>query len=171
MDQFLIGMLVAHVYLQRPRIAANPLWLLAAAGAAVGGIHLFSSAVGYTDLRHPAWIVWTTLEGLLWAGVLVSYLNARITLPGGVDRALAALGATSFSIYEMHNLVIAVIKQRVGLLPIGGDSFTQALWTGLVVALPAAVAVAAATYLLIERPFFAFRRPYLHPPPLAPRRR
>jgi peptidoglycan/LPS O-acetylase OafA/YrhL len=161
MDQFLIGMLAAHVYVRRPGLAANPLWLPAAALAAVGGIHLFSRGIGYTDLQHPGWIVWTTVEGLLWAGVLLAYLNARIALPRALDRALAALGAASFSIYVMHNLVIAVLKRHVGLLPIGGDTFTQALWTGLFVAMPAVLAVAALTYLLIERPFFPYRRPYV----------
>lgn len=163
MDQFLIGMLAAHLYLRRPGIAASPLWLLAALAAAVGGIHLFSLTVGYTDLQHPAWIVCTTLEGLLWAAVLVSYLNARVALPRAVERALAALGAASFSIYVMHNLVIAVLKRHVGLLTLGADTFTQALWTGLAVALPAVVAVAAVTYLLVERPFFGYRRRYVEP--------
>jgi len=83
-------------------MAANPLWLAAAAALAVMGVHAFSRYVGYTDLQHPAWIVWTTVEALLWAGVLLAYLNARLGLPRWAERALAALGATSFSIYVMH---------------------------------------------------------------------
>lgn len=161
MDQFLIGMLAAHLYLRRPGIAAHPLWLAAALAVAVGGIHLFSRAIGYTDLPHPGWIVWTTVEGLLWAGVLLAYLNARVVVPRALERAVAALGAASFSIYVMHNLVIAVLKRQVGLLPLGADPFTQAVWTGLLVALPAVVALAGLTYLLIERPFFAYRRRYV----------
>jgi peptidoglycan/LPS O-acetylase OafA/YrhL len=163
MDQFLIGMLAAQLYLRRPGLGGNPLWLLAAAALAIGGIHLFSREAGYTALAHPAWIAWTTVEGLLWAAVLVTYLNARLALPRAIERALAALGAASFSIYVMHNLVIAVLKRQVGLLPLGADTFTQAIWTGALVALPAVLAVAAVTYLLIERPFFAFRRPYVVP--------
>jgi peptidoglycan/LPS O-acetylase OafA/YrhL len=166
MDQFLIGMLAAHLYLRRPGMAANPLWLAAAVALAVMGVHAFSRYVGYTDLQHPAWIVWTTVEALLWAGVLVAYLNARIAIPRQLERALAALGATSFSIYVMHNLVIAVLKRQVGLLPIGADTFTQALWTGLLLALPAVLALAALTYFLIERPFLGFRRRYVREPAL-----
>lgn len=168
MDQFLIGMLAAHLYLRRPGIAASPLWLLGAVLLAIGGIHLFSRSAGYTALQHPLWIVWTTIEGLLWAGVLVCYLNARVALPRAIERGVAALGAASFSIYVMHNLVIAVLKRHVGLLPLGADTFTQALWTGLLVAVPASVAVASLTYLLIERPFFGYRRPYVAPPPPVP---
>jgi len=99
--------------------------------------------------------------------VLLAYLNMRAALPRAVERAIAALGAASFSIYVMHNLVIAVLKRHVGLLPLGADTFTQAVWTGLLVAVPAAVALAAVTYLLIERPFFAYRRPYVTEPAAA----
>jgi peptidoglycan/LPS O-acetylase OafA/YrhL len=164
MDQFLIGMLAARLYLRRPTLAANPLWLLAASALAVTGVHGFSRIAGYTDLQHPVWIVWTTLEGLLWAGVLLSYLNARLALPRAAERLVAALGATSFSIYVMHNLVIAVLKRQVGLLPIGADTFTQALWTGLLIAVPATLALAALTYLMIERPFFGYRLAYVAAP-------
>ena len=168
MDQFLIGMLAAHLYLRRPGMAAHPLWLLAASAVAVTGIHVFSRYVGFTDLQHPLWIVWTTVEGLLWAGVLLSYLNARLALPRSAERVIAALGATSFSIYVMHNLVIAVLKRHVGLLPIGADTFTQAVWTGLLVALPAVVALAGVTYFLVERPFLGFRRRYVVDPAARP---
>lgn len=167
MDQFLIGMLAAHLYLRRPAIAANPLWLLAAALLAVGGVHLFSRHAGFTAMAHPLWIVWTTIEGLLWAGVLVAYLNTRLAIPRALERGIAALGAASFSIYVMHNLVIAVLRQQVGLLPLGTDTFTQALWTGFALALPAVLAVSALTYLLIEKPFFGYRRPYVAAPPQA----
>jgi peptidoglycan/LPS O-acetylase OafA/YrhL len=60
-----------------------------------------------------------------------------------------------------------VLKRQVGLLPLGADTYTQAIWTGALVALPAVLAVAAVTYLLIERPFFAFRRSYVAAPEAA----
>jgi len=54
-----------------------------------------------------------------------------------------------------------VLKRQVGLLPIGADAFSQAVWTGVLVALPAVLALAALTYFLIERPFLGFRRRYV----------
>lgn len=164
MDQFLIGMLVARVYLQRPGLLGNPLWAVCALVVALLGVHGFSRVAGYTNLDSAVWILWTPVEGLLWAAVLVTYLDARIRLPDWLQRGVAALGAASFSIYVTHNLVIAVLRKQIGLLPLGADTFTQALWTGAIVAVPAVLVLSGLTYALIERPFFRFRRPYVAGP-------
>lgn len=81
-----------------------------------------------------------------------------------MDRLLASLGAISFSIYVMHNLVIAAFKAQLPGLATGAGPVADALATGALLVLPAVLAVAAVTYHLIERPFLALRGPYLADP-------
>jgi peptidoglycan/LPS O-acetylase OafA/YrhL len=161
MDQFLVGMLAARLYLRHAGGAGNPLYALAASVAAVLGVHAFSRAIGYTNLSSAGWVLWPTFEALLWAAVLVTYLDARLALPALASRLLAACGAASFSIYVMHNLVIAVFRRHAETLSLPVASHAQVLATGALIVLPAVMAVAALTYTLIERPFFSFRRSYV----------
>ena len=174
LDQFIIGMLVARVWLARhvlsnstERASLNPLWLLLAALAVVLGLHAFSWRVGFSELNSPFWIIWPPIEAALWAGFLWTYLHTRwpgpLALRKPVDAALAALGAISFSVYVMHNLVIAAFNTRLPLLPLPGDPALATLATGLFLVLPAVLLVATATYHLIERPFLVMRGNYLTP--------
>lgn len=172
LDQFIVGMLLARVWLarhtqpNRAEVASlNPFWLLLATLAVVLGLHLFSLRVGYSELSSPFWIIWPPLEAALWAGFLWAYLHTRWPGPQAlrkpVDAVLAALGAISFSIYIMHNLVIAAYNARLPLLPMAGDPALVAIATGLLVVLPVVLLVASLTYFLIERPFLAMRGNYL----------
>lgn len=81
-----------------------------------------------------------------------------------MDKCLATLGTISFSIYVMHNLVIAALNARVPLLPVPVGLTGQTLATGVIVVLPLVLIVSTATYLLIERPFLLLRRSYLVAP-------
>lgn len=170
LDQFLIGMLIGRLYLQRPVVAAgglHPLWPWVAAVAVLAGVHAFSRGVGFTDMESAWWIVWPPVEAALWGGFLWAYLGSRSSLPARLaaplGRVVAGLGAVSFSTYVMHNLVIAAYNQRLGLLPLGPDAIAQSVWTGLFILLPAVLLLSATTYFLIERPFLSFRGRYLKP--------
>ena len=174
LDQFIIGMLLARLWQARTPHGAgsppghSPLWLALASLAVLLGLHLFSRKVGFTDLASPFWIIWPGLEAALWAAFLWAYLQTRwpgpLALRRGVDRLLASLGAISFSIYVMHNLVIAAFKAQLPGLATGAGPVADALATGALLVLPAVLAVAAVTYHLIERPFLALRGPYLADP-------
>ena len=171
LDQFIIGMLLGRLWQARSgRNGGNepgqsPLWLALVGLSVLLGLHLFSRKVGFSELASPFWIVWPGIEAALWAGFLWAYLHTRwpgpLTLRRGVDRLLASLGAASFSIYVMHNLVIAAWKAQLPGLVTGAGPVADALATGALLVLPAVLAVAAVTYCLIERPFFALRGPYL----------
>lgn len=177
LDQFLVGMLLASAWLARsarqaPRgeggpAGLSPLWLVPASVAVILGVHLFSLRAGFSNIASPVWIIWPAIEAALWAGFLWAYLLARWpSLPvvgPALDRGLAALGAVSFSIYVMHNLVIAALQAHVPLLPIGESVGAQAVATGLLVVMPAVLALSAVTYTLIEKPFLAMRGRYLAP--------
>lgn len=181
LDQFVIGMLVARIWMtyaaiksastddaHQPVPTGNPFWLLLATLAVLLGLHAFSWRVGFSELASPIWIIWPPIEAALWAGLLWTYLTTRWPGPQAlrrrVDATLAALGSISFSIYVMHNLVIAAVNARLPLLPVPGGPLVQTLATGALVVLPATLAVATLTYWVIERPFLTLRKRYLIEP-------
>jgi peptidoglycan/LPS O-acetylase OafA/YrhL len=178
LDQFIIGMLLAHQWLKRnhhpthppaePIPGISPLWLLLAGVAVLLGLHAFSLKVGFSELASPFWIVWPGLEAALWAAFVWAYLLARwpgpLALRQPIDRALAALGAISFSIYVFHNLVIAAYNARLPPLATGLGPGFDAVATAALVILPAVLAISVITYHLIERPFLAMRSRYLRAP-------
>ena len=176
LDQFIIGMLLAHQWLQTSRAIASqpaghppgisPLWLLLAALAVLLGVHAFSRKVGFSELASPFWIVWPGIEAALWAAFVWAYLLARwpgpLALRQPIDRALAALGAISFSTYVFHNLVIAAYNARLSPLTTGLGPVADAVATGALLILPSVLAISVITYHLIERPFLAMRGSYLN---------
>ena len=173
LDQFLIGMLLARQWQARaaragqgvPAPGLSPLWLALAGLAVLLGLHAFSRKVGFSEIHSPFWIIWPAIEAALWAGFVGAYLCTRwpgpLALRQRLDRALAALGAISFSIYVLHNLVIAAYNARLPLLATGLGPVADALVTGALLVLPAVLALSAITYHLIERPFLTLRGAYL----------
>lgn len=186
LDQFLIGMLVGRAWLARTGLSTanrmatpasaslNPLWLLLASLAVLLGLHAFSLKVGFSEITSPFWVLWPAIEAALWATFLWTYLLVRWPGPAAwrqrADTALAALGAMSFSIYVMHNLVIGAYNARLPLLsflsvlPGSWSPQAHAIATGAGVVLPLVLIVSAFTYHLIERPFLALRSAYLRTP-------
>jgi peptidoglycan/LPS O-acetylase OafA/YrhL len=85
----------------------------------------------------------------------------RVRLPRTVDRAASILGQVSYSIYLVHLIVIPAVK---GLVPyplgVWRDFQANVLFAGALVVLAAVVAVPLAVHLVIERPFFSFKRVY-----------
>ncbi len=161
MDQFLIGMLAAGIWLRRPARLGNPLFLAVALAAVLALLHWFNRQGGHVRLDANWWIVWTTLEGLAWAGVMLAWLGCRWRAPASLEAGLARLGAMSFSIYVMHNLVLALVDKTIGVLPFSQDPVRAAALNAVFVATPLALAAALPTYLLIERPFLLLRGRYI----------
>ncbi|UCE32479.1 MAG: acyltransferase, partial [Burkholderiales bacterium] len=161
MDQFLIGMLAGFAYRARPGRFAHPAQLLAAALAVIAAVHAFDRWGGHTAMQSAFWIAWPTLEALVWAWLLVAWLDARWRLPPALERGLARIGALSFSIYVMHNLVVALLDRAFGVLPLAADPIAASALQAVLVAVPLATLAAVPTWLLIERPFLALRVPYL----------
>ncbi len=178
LDQFLIGMLLARAWLGQAQTPnhhhtpnLSPLWLTLASIAVLMSLHTFSRFVGFSELASPLWIIWPPIEAALWAAFMWAYLRTRwpgpLRLRQLIDSNLAKLGTLSFSMYVMHNLVIAAYNARLPLLPVPGGPVVQALVTGLLV-LAMVLVVALLTYHVIEKPFLSMRSSYLKVNPSRP---
>lgn len=163
LDQFLVGMLAAGVYLSRPRLGRSWLHLPAAAIAVIVLLHWFNRQGGHTRLDAAWWIAWTPVEALAWAWLTVAWLRCPWRLPGRIERGLALMGAMSFSIYVMHNFMLSVLHKAGGVLPLAADPIRNAALNAVLVAAPLSVLAAWPTWRLIEKPFLSLRGRYLRP--------
>ena len=166
---FLAGIAAAWAYerwgarwLRRP----PPRWLrnggadlaLLAGLAVLGTLLRWVVWKGYfrAEWEHPEW---HALEALLWASVvlfvLVAPLRARALLRNPV---LEGVGRISYSMYLIHLpiLFFALFPVTFGGRPKHWDAASSARVLG---ALAVSLALSAASYRFIERPFLARRRP------------
>lgn len=179
LDQFVVGMLLGRLWLAQGKdlaltqtggLAARRglhwLWLVPTALLVLTGVHVFSLEVGFANIKSPAWVFWPVLEGALWGGLMWVYLLLRWPGPEAmkarVDRALAAMGAISFSTYVFHKLVMAAYSANAGVVAFTGLERLDTILTGALCVLPLAMLMAAITYNLIEKPFLSLRRSYLN---------
>jgi len=109
----------------------------------------------YVQSVSPMWIIWPTIQGALFAAVLVSYLLSKVTMPG--SRQLAWIGTISYSFYAWHALVIWALASRF-------EAFLTPYLIGLLIILPASLIVAAVSYYVIEWPFLQMRVRYVGGP-------
>jgi peptidoglycan/LPS O-acetylase OafA/YrhL len=161
-DQFLLGIGAAWLYVRQRNFFSHPLHLLAAAilgGAALQWLVAWDSLGA--GANSPLWIIWPTIAGAIWAYLTLSYVSCRITLPAFLDQSLAKLGALSFSIYIMHDFAVVWSLKHAAALSITGRPDRDAALTGVFICLPLATGMAWCTYHLIEKQFFIFRRKYV----------
>ncbi|MFC8917436.1 acyltransferase family protein [Streptomyces sp. NPDC057116] len=167
-DQFLLGMLAAWVYVHHgDRLRARWLPPLAAAPA-LGLLWSFNQVHGFVS-DSPLKLAWSAAEGTVWALVVAVYVagaggggGAARGAGGWLSRAVARLGEVSFSVYLTHFMVLTVIGEYGSAhLPGGLPPVWSAFLVTLLVALPLTVAVSFVTYHAIELPFLRLRRPYL----------
>jgi peptidoglycan/LPS O-acetylase OafA/YrhL len=176
LDQFLIGMVAGALYSGRgPRW--TPAWFKAAWSPFVGiavavvTVWIFHRAGGHYRMgdKHWFWIIWTPLEGLAWAFLVLSYCVSRFELPSRISRGLAFLGTLSFSLYVNHWIFVHNMPFHRWLPQLSDNYPMNALLSVLFVVLPLLVTFSCLTYYVIERPFFELRRSYVlkHPDPSA----
>jgi peptidoglycan/LPS O-acetylase OafA/YrhL len=160
-DQFLIGMLAAGLFLDRNLGERLPRWLvLPAAGAVVAMLCGFHALGGWPSLA--GWkVLWPTAEGLVWGAFVLAYLSAARALPEYLSTLLARVGEVSFSIYLLHILVVDLVATRGLFFGVGLGAYGDALVSTVIVILPLVLALSFFTYATIERPFLRLRRPYL----------
>jgi len=160
-DQFLLGMMAAIVLLRgalaRRVLRALLLPAAALAFAMLAGLH----ALGGWPV--DAWwkVLWPTVEGAVWAVVIVCYIGGGDIWPAALSALLCALGEISFSIYLLHFPVIQVVARHEWFVIVGTSAAANALATTALVAAPLTIALSALTYRFVERPFLDLRRRYL----------
>lgn len=166
LDQFLIGMMLGVVYRTRPGVLGHWLWLVLFVAILLACMQWFNNLGGFYGAGYPSlrsfWIYYPTLEGAVWGGIVLAYVNCRLHIPALIDKVLAWLGQISFSLYVMHNLVIFFILKVAGAIVLRpGHEVFNAVFGGVLVILPITIALSALTYYLIEAPFLRYRVRYL----------
>jgi peptidoglycan/LPS O-acetylase OafA/YrhL len=165
-DQFAIGILAATWYFRRGQRQTSPVHLGLAIMAVLAGLQWLAVWGGYQrGEKSPLWIIWDTVEGVMWAYLVVSYLTCRVELPRWWDQLLSRLGQLSFSIYVFHSYAMYWALKHFASTVITGSREWDAVLLGLFICVPLAVLIALPSYHLIEKQFFVFRRKYVEPLP------
>jgi peptidoglycan/LPS O-acetylase OafA/YrhL len=162
LDQFLIGMIAAYLF-PRVRRHLTAVWpALVALAVVASALWCFDQLHGYAE---PAlWrTVWVDVEGLAWAGMVLTYVSMRRVGRGRVSAGLAWVGERSYGIYLLHMPVIFVVALHGWQLPLGHGAVFDATATALVLVLPAAVLLASLTFAAVEQPFLSLRGRYVPP--------
>ncbi len=164
LDQFLIGMLAAMVYqyCRERALLTSAVWPVLAALLVWGGVGLMAAQFSYqaAGQQEPWWIIWPTMEALLWAFMVLTYLCTQASLPRVLSRCLELMGQVSYSWYLMHALILWLWSQLIGPLHISG-SFTLNLLLNLIVVGALSLAFAKLSYHTLEEPFLALRKRYV----------
>jgi peptidoglycan/LPS O-acetylase OafA/YrhL len=162
-DLFLIGMLAGYFYMSiRSDNLFNQWWMLPACFVLVNIViygvfrHRSFFNVDYLGIttdsisRSAIWIFWPTVQALMWSSFVIAYLRSPLPIP--FSSALATAGRYSYSMYVWHIFVLLGLqKYFLWMTP-----YTY----GFFVALPATIALSAASYHLIEKPFLEMRTKY-----------
>lgn len=162
-DQFLVGMLLACVYVQKRTLLARfgwPLLVLALLfvlvnSAVQGRWASFFAADAYA----PFWVVWSLLESLGWGSLILAWLVVPVALPQWLERWVRRGGEISYSFYLLHGMVILLSYQWMGQWRPSGYMILDAL----LLAVPVFVVVwwvASISYETIEKPFLGLRKQY-----------
>lgn len=170
-DEFVAGILAGMAYLRMRGRESRYLW--AALGICVLIVlllqHWFNATGGfYHRPTYPSpsriWIFWPTLSGLLCGCLICTYCLATERCSGVASRAAAYLGTISYSIYMLHFITLPMatgLWKAVINLPLSPDLLANGTFVLLLWHLPITLAMSAASYEFIEKPFLRKRSPYL----------
>lgn len=151
LDTFALGMLLAVLTAVQFRCERGVAWLLRAAGFGLLGItFVFRSASATADLYFH------TLAGVAFVLVLASTTIARRESAWARrlgHPALQALGVISYSVYLWHEPLLIELGQRNWLIRTTPTAFP----INALVLMIVSVVVAAASYVVIERPIGELR--------------
>jgi peptidoglycan/LPS O-acetylase OafA/YrhL len=165
LDQFLLGMLCAIVFVRYRRFADALGYLFPLGVALVLGCMVWFNRLGSLPVQGKRYLIWPTVDGIVWGFFLLSYLPVSRRVPRLLSRVIAFAGECSFSVYLTHFLVLTVLilSGYVVHFPVGAED--GALLNTALVLMPITYALSSLTYLVIEKPFLELRRAYLDAPP------
>ena len=160
-DQFALGMAAAFAFaaaglpdatLDRAWARRSDLLVLAGLGGIVAAMYLMDARFMDYWRATPLFFAWSSAQG-----VATCLLVAGVAARGPLARALFEnapilwLGTISYSVYLWHPFLIAQVAKAIG-----ADAHGLAYLAAY--ALPAIVAVSAASYYMVERPFLRMKR-------------
>jgi peptidoglycan/LPS O-acetylase OafA/YrhL len=177
LDQFVLGMVAGILYRGEASRRAFR-WTFAPALLAVFvGAFAFNHLGGWPR-QHWLKLITPTLEGVIWAAVIGGYLavleRAALLREAWLSRMVAAVGATSYSIYLWHFMFLQIQHSRGWVLHFVEHPELDVLLLVSVTTLPVLLLFSCLTYHAIEKPFMALRTSYVapdHVPSLAPAER
>jgi peptidoglycan/LPS O-acetylase OafA/YrhL len=168
-DQFLIGM-IAALAISSSRAknfsSKNAAYLLAAgvllATAFFWWFHVQGGLLNFDGEKWPSrsalWIFVPSVEGVIYALVVIGYLHLRpLPYTAMPSHALAYIGRVSYSMYLIHLLLLPTIIKTIRWIGLAPSSWEQALLVTVFIALPILVAASSISYHLIELPFMQLR--------------
>ncbi len=161
-DMFGLGMLAALLYVNRDRL---PDWLIPKrdpSRLALLGLVLVVAAVYwlFAERHHywanyPIFYLWTPALSLgTAAAVLAGAIGSRLTDALFGNRVMVFAGLVSYSVYLWHIVLMGWLNATPLLQGLQGYRLP---WL-LLLSVPVIYAVAAVSYLLVERPFMRMRR-------------
>ncbi|MES2187017.1 MAG: acyltransferase [Pseudomonadota bacterium] len=170
-DQFLVGMAAARLYAEQGHRLARFAWplMLGAVGATYAALWSLARYASFMspDGHQPLWIVWSAIEALCWAAVIVAYLLLPVfrgRLADKADRLARWGGSISFSFYLLHASVLFVLLHTLGVLQLT-PWFAVNYLVNFALAFAACWGMATVSFLCIEKPFLQLRRQYVKPAP------
>lgn len=162
-DQFLLGMIGAWLFVHRRRWFQGWWKVAVVLVVAVGALWEFNQVHGFAsnaDFRLGV----TDVEGAIWALAILTYVST-LRADNAATRAVAKIGELSYSTYLLHIMVLtALVNARWFVVVRGFDPVANALLTTVVVLIPLVLAVSFVTYHGVEQPFLRMRVRYLRPP-------
>ncbi|MCH9685381.1 MAG: acyltransferase [Deltaproteobacteria bacterium] len=163
-DAFLLGMLLARAHLKY-RVAARSPWLIVPGLVAFFGCTFTLNHLGGWPAQVWWKALWPTVEAMACVVFVFGYLSFARRLPSFISRALAYLGALSFSTYLCHFMVMQGLYDH-GLIidfynGFGWSAYADAAANTLLIVIPASLLLSFLAYNGIEAPFMRLRGVYV----------
>lgn len=160
-DQFAAGMVAAAALRNfQPEARIMRFGLVVAVALTIGMLFGFHRLGGW-PVNAPWKVIWPTIEALVYALLIASYVASGSLLSQSASRWLAALGATSFSIYLLHIVIIELAIRHGWVLRLTGSAGIDAIISTVIIVMPLTLLASTLTYRCIELPFLRLRKKYI----------
>ncbi|APY13156.1 hypothetical protein BKD02_01545 [Brucella sp. 09RB8910] len=153
-EQFAVGIFIAHRFADISKKARNPIHLIISIALIVaveyaGATNNWWGRDLYQSLFQSLYLV---AEGAAFGYLIIAYLSLKTEFR--VEYAFAYLGAASYSIYLLHELII---RNYMSLVP---SYLIGVRYDAMLIILPIICTVSVLSFKYFETPFLQFRKRY-----------